>query len=301
MPYVQAGDGTDIYLKDWDGGGRPVILIHGWPLSADSWDAQAIALADAGFRVIAYDRRGFGRSSQPWSGYDYDTLADDLAEVMKATGTDRDASLVGFSMGGGEVARYMSRHNGKGVVSAALIGSVVPYLLKTDDNPNGVPQEQLDQIGEQVTQDRAAFFRHSFFKQFFGVGLISHPVSDEVIHWAWNIAMQASLRSTLECAKAFGTTDFRGDLAAFDVPTLVLHGTGDATVPIDATARQAAAGIRNAQLVEYDGAPHGLFATDGDRLTKDLLTFLGNPNRRSVRLAAESFVARSDAETLEGR
>uniref|UniRef100_UPI0031DCEFC3 alpha/beta fold hydrolase n=1 Tax=Sphingomonas sp. TaxID=28214 RepID=UPI0031DCEFC3 len=142
MPYVKTKDGTDLYLKDWDGGGRPVVLIHGWPLSADSWDPQAIALAEAGFRVIAYDRRGFGRSSQPWSGYDYDTLADDLAEVMQETGADRDASLVGFSMGGGEVARYMSRHGGKGVVSAALIGSVVPYMLRTDDNPDGVPQAQ---------------------------------------------------------------------------------------------------------------------------------------------------------------
>lgn len=262
-------------------------------MSADSWDPQAIALADAGFRVIAYDRRGFGRSSQPWSGYDYDTLADDLAEVMRQTGADRDASLVGFSMGGGEVARYMSRHDGKGVVSAALIGSVVPYMLRTDDNPDGVPQAQLEQIAEQIGQDRMKFFR-----QFFGVGIISHPVSDDVIDWAWTIAMQASLRSTLECAKSFGFTDFRPDLAAFNVPTLVLHGTADATVPIDATGRRAAAGIANAQLVEYDGAPHGLFATESDRLTKDLLTFLESPISGP---RDESFIARPGAETLEAR
>lgn len=300
MPYVKTRDGTDLYLKDWDGGGRPVVLIHGWPLSADSWDPQAIALAQAGFRVIAYDRRGFGRSSQPWSGYDYDTLADDLAEVMQQTGADRDVSLVGFSMGGGEVARYMSRHGGKGVVSAALIGSVVPYMLRTDDNPDGVPQAQLEQIAEQVQKDRAKFFQ-TFFRQFFGVGIISHPVSDEVIDWAWTIAMQASLRSTLECAKAFGFTDFRPDLPAFNVPTLVLHGTADATVPIDATGRRAAAGIANAQLVEYDGAPHGLFATESDRLTRDLLTFLESPTSGATGTRDESFIARPDVEPLEPR
>jgi non-heme chloroperoxidase len=301
MPYVKTKDGTDIYVKDWDGGGRPVVLIHGWPLSADSWDPQAMALAEAGFRVIAYDRRGFGRSSQPWAGYDYDTFSDDLAAVLEAAGATSDVSLVGFSMGGGEVARYMSRHGGKGVVSAALISSVVPYMPRTDDNPDGVPQDQLDKIGESIKADRAAFFRNTFFKQFFGVGLISHPVSDEVIHWAWNIAMQASLRSTLEAAKAFGSTDFRPDLAAFDVPTLILHGTADATVPIDATGRAAAAGIRNAQLVEYDGAPHGLFATESDRLTRDLLTFLGSPARRAGGQPDESFIARPDADALETR
>lgn len=300
MPYVKTKDGTDIYVKDWDGGGRPVILIHGWPLSADSWDPQGIALAEAGFRVIAYDRRGFGRSSQPWSGYDYDTFSDDLAQVIEVTGATSDVSLVGFSMGGGEIARYMSRHGGKGVVSAALISSVVPYLPKTDDNPDGAPQDQLAAIAKSVEEDRAAFFRNTFFKQFFGVGLISHPVSDEVIHWAWNIAMQASLRSTLAAAQAFSTTDFRPDLAAFNVPTLVLHGTADATVPIDPTGRAAAAGIANAQLVEYDGAPHGLFATESDRLSKDLLTFLGSP-AKGAGSREESFIARSGADPLQTR
>lgn len=301
MPYVKTQDGTDLYLKDWDGGGRPVILIHGWPLSADSWDPQAIALAQAGFRVIAYDRRGFGRSSQPWGGYDYDSFSDDLAQVMQATGATEDVSLVGFSMGGGEIARYMSRHGGKGVVSAALISSVVPFLPQREDNPDGVPQAQLDAILKSVEEDRAAFFRTTFFKQFYGVGLISHPVSDEVIHASWNVAMQASLRSTIEAAKAFSSTDFRPDLAAFDVPTLVLHGTSDATVPIDPTARAAAAGIRNAQLVEYDGAPHGLFATEGERLTKDLLTFLGSPANESGGERNESFIAQPGADALETR
>lgn len=273
MPYIKTRDGTDLYVKDW-GSGRPVILIHGWPLSVDSWDPQMQALAEAGFRAIAYDRRGFGRSGQPWSGYDYDTLADDLADVMKEAGADGDATIVGFSMGGGEVARYMSRHGGQGVIGAGLISSVVPYMLKTDDNPNGVPQATFDEMAEGMKKDRPAFFR-DFFKSFFGVGYITSPVSDATLDWAWRLAMQAGRKPTLACAEAFATTDFRPDLAAFRVPTLVVHGTSDQTVPIDASGRQAAKGIADAQLVEYDGAPHGLFATEGDRLTNDLLTFLG--------------------------
>ena len=274
MPYVKTRDGTDLYVKDW-GSGKPVILLHGWPLNADSWDEQAMALADAGFRAIAYDRRGFGRSGQPWSGYDYDTLADDLADVMKEAGADQDATIVGFSMGGGEVARYMSRHGGKGVVAAGLISSVVPYMLRTDDNPDGTPQSTFDQIADGIKEDRPKFFRHTFVPQFYGVGYISHPVSDDVVHWSTGLAMQAGLKPTLACAQAFSHTDFRPDLAAFHVPTLIVHGTGDKTVPIDASARAAAAGITNSQLVEYDGAPHGLNVTHGDRLTQDLLTFLG--------------------------
>ncbi|QCB42163.1 alpha/beta hydrolase [Sphingomonas sp. PAMC26645] len=273
MPYVKTRDGTDIYVKDW-GTGRPVILTHGWPLNADSWDAQAMALAHAGFRAIAYDRRGFGRSGQPWTGYNYDTLTDDLADVMEATGANTDATIVGFSMGGGEIARYMSRYDGKGVVAAGLISSVVPYMLKTDDNPDGVPEETLASIGAGIEDDRPAFFK-TFLQQFLGVGFITSPVSDEVVDWVWSLAMQAGLHPTLECAKAFGHTDFRQDLAAFRVPTLVVHGTSDKTVPIDATGRAAAKGIADSQLVEYDGAPHGLTITESDRFTNDLLTFLG--------------------------
>jgi non-heme chloroperoxidase len=273
MPYVKTRDGTDIYVKDW-GTGRPVILTHGWPLNADSWDAQAMALAHAGFRAIAYDRRGFGRSGQPWAGYNYDTLTDDLADVMEATGATSDATIVGFSMGGGEVARYMSRYDGKGVVAAGLISSVVPYMLKTDDNPDGVDEETIANIGAGIEDDRPAFFK-TFLQQFFGVGFITSPVSDEIVDWAWSLAMQAGLHPTLECAKAFSHTDFRGDLAAFRVPTLIVHGTSDKTVPIDPTGRAAAKGIAGSQLVEYDGAPHGLTITESDRFTNDLLTFLG--------------------------
>ena len=271
MTYVTTRDGTKLYMKDW-GAGRPVVLLHGWPLSADSWDDQAMALADAGFRTIAYDRRGFGRSEQPWGGYDYDTLSDDLADVLAATGAT-EASLVGFSMAGGEVARYLSRHGGKGVSQAALISSVVPYMLKTDDNPDGVPPAQFALMTAGMKADRALFFS-GFFKDFYGVGVLKHPVSDAQIENSVDVAMQAGLKPTLACAQAFGTTDFRPDLPAFTVPTLIVHGTADATVPIDATGRAAAKAIPHSHFIEYDGAPHGLFATEKDRLTADLLAFL---------------------------
>jgi len=271
MGHIQTNDGTQLYVKDW-GSGRPVVLLHGWPLSADSWDDVAVPLAEAGHRVIAYDRRGFGRSSQPFAGYDYDTLTDDLAQVLQQSRVS-DAAIVGFSMGGGEVARYMSRHGGKSVRKAALIGSIVPYMLKTADNPDGTEQSAFEGMAQGMKEDRAKFFG-TFFRHFFGVGWVKQPVSDEVIEWARSVAMQASLKATLECAKSFATTDFRPDLASFRVPTLIIHGTGDKTVPIDASARAAAKGIRGSTLIEYDGAPHGLFATDKQRLTQDLLKFL---------------------------
>ncbi len=271
MTYITTRDGTKLYAKDW-GAGRPVILLHGWPLSADSWDDQAMAFADAGFRTIAYDRRGFGRSDQPWGGYNYDTLADDLADVIAATGATN-AALVGFSMAGGEIARYLSRHGGKGVSQAALISSVVPYMLQTEDNPHGVPAPMFAQMTAGMKADRAHFFA-GFFKDFYGVGVIKHPVSNELLENSLDVAMQASLKATLACAEAFGMTDFRPDLAAFTVPTLIIHGTADQTVPIDATGRAAAKAIPHAKFIEYDGAPHGLFATEKDRLTADLLAFL---------------------------
>ena len=278
MGYITTRDDTKLYVKDW-GAGRPVILLHGWPLSADSWDDQAVAIAEAGFRAVAYDRRGFGRSDQPWGGYDYDTLADDLAAVIEQTGAT-DAAIVGFSMGGGEVARYMSRHGGRNVAQAVLVSSVVPYMLQTADNPEGVPQATFDQMAEGMKQDRAHFFA-GFFKDFYGVGMVSQPVSDEVLEWSRNVSMRASLKATLDCAKAFATTDFRPDLAAFSVPTLIIHGTDDKTVPIDATGRAVARGIPQAKLIEYDGAPHGLFATHKERLTGDLLAFLGQSTSRA--------------------
>jgi pimeloyl-ACP methyl ester carboxylesterase len=274
MPYIETRDGTELYVKEW-GDGRPVILTHGWPLNADSWDAQALDLAKAGYRVIAYDRRGFGRSDQPWTGYDYDTLADDLADVLEATDADDDATIIGFSMGGGEVARYMSRHEGEGVIGAGLIASVVPYLLQTDDHANGAPESVFQQMRDGIIADRAKFFRRTFTPAFYGVGYISHPVSDDVLDHSTSLALMAGLHPTLACLDAFAHTDFRPDLPAIDVPTLIIHGTSDQTVPIDISARAAAAGIAQSQLIEYDGAPHGLNVTHAARLSEDLLAFLG--------------------------
>ena len=275
MPMIETRDGTRLYVKSW-GTGRPVVLIHGWPLSGDSWDPVALALAEAGYRAIAYDRRGFGRSDQPWQGYDYDTFADDLADVMQSQGADDNVALVGFSMGGGEIARYMSRHAGKGVSQVALVSSVVPFMLQTDDNPAGVPEATLQQIGDGIRLDRAHYFR-GFFKDFFGAGLLTSPVSSEVLDLAWATAMQAGLHPTLAAAQAFGGTDFRPDLASLTIPTLVIHGTADKTVPIDATGRAVANTLSQATLIEYDGEPHGVFATQTERLTRDLLQFLDGP------------------------
>jgi non-heme chloroperoxidase len=271
MPYVTTSDGVELYVKDW-GAGPAVVLIHGWPLTADSWDDQSLALAEAGHRVIAYDRRGFGRSDQPWHGYDYDRFADDLRDVMTELDVDG-AAIVGFSMGGGEVARYLSRHGTDRVSKAALIGSIVPYLLKTDDHPNGVPQQVFDDSAAGIRDDRAAFFQ-TFFRSFYGIGMLSQPVSNAVVEDAWRQAMMAGLHPTLAAARAFATTDLRPDLAAFTVPTLIVHGTGDDIVPIDITSRAAARAIPHARLIEYDGAPHGLGATNGAELVRDLLAFL---------------------------
>ncbi len=271
MTHIITHDNISLYLKIW-GQGRPVFLIHGWPLSADSWDEVAMALVDAGYQTIAYDRRGFGRSDQPWDGYDYDTLADDLADVMRNCGAS-DATLVGFSMGGGEVVRYMAKHAGLNVRSIALISSVVPYMLQAEDNPLGVPEATFDAMSKAIMKDRARFFA-SFFEDFFGVGVMSHPVSRELLEWTRSVGMHASLKATVDCVTAFGATDFRPDLKSIHVPTLIIHGTTDKTVPIDATGRAAAAAIPSSTLLEYEGAPHGLFATHRDQLVNDLLAFL---------------------------
>ena len=273
MTMITTRDGTQLYVKDWGPKtGRPVIMMHGWPLTSDTWDDFAVVAADAGFRAISYDRRGFGRSEQPWDGYEYDTLADDLADVIEATGA-QDAALFGFSMGGGEVARYMSRHGGKGVSKAALIASVVPYMAQTPDNPDGVPQSVFDEMTAGMKEDRAHFFQ-GFLKSFYGVGVFTGSVSEAVLDWSFQQTMMAGLRPTLACAKAFSSTDFRPDLPSFKVPTLIIHGTGDQTVPIETSGRAAAAAIPGATLIEYDGAPHGLFASNKQQLTDDLMAFL---------------------------
>ena len=272
MPYAKAKDGTMLYHKDW-GEGRPVVLIHGWPLSGDTFDDLGIALAERGFRAIIPDRRGFGRSDQPWNGHDYDTYADDIAAVLEHCGIAEPVSLVGFSMGGGEVARFLTKQGKDRVSAAVLISSIVPYMLQTDDNPNGVPQAIFDQMTDGMKKDRAGFMT-SFAKDFFGQGFIDRPVSQGVLDDFWRQAMMAGQRSTLAAAKAFASTDFRPDLKSFAVPTLVIHGTADKTVPIDATGRVVADQVPGAKLIEYDGSAHGLFATDKERLIEDVCAFL---------------------------
>jgi non-heme chloroperoxidase len=272
MPYAEARDGTKLHVKDM-GSGDPVILIHGWPLTGDMFEYQTLALLEAGYRVITYDRRGFGQSGHPATGYDYDTFADDLAAVIEAVEVDR-VSLVGFSMGGGEIARYLSRHGSAKVVSAVLIGAVVPYLLKTVDNPDGAEQSVFENMKAQIREDRFKFLK-SFAATFYGVGVVSKPVSKELLDWNFILAIMSSPKAMIECVDAFGKTDFRPDMASFNVPTLIIHGTADKTVPIDPSARAAASAISGARLIEYDGEPHGLFATAPDRLNRDLLDFLG--------------------------
>ena len=263
-------DGAALFYKDW-GNGQPVVLIHGWPLSADMWEYQAPQLANQGLRVIAYDRRGFGRSEQTASGYDYDTFADDLAAVLESLDVN-DVMLIGFSMGGGEVARYMSRHGGKRVSKAVLVGAVTPYLLKSEDNPDGVDASVFNDMLEGLEADRPGFLS-TFGKTFFGAGLLNFSVSSDILQWTQFLALQASPAATLACVRAFSETDFRPDLKAFKVPTLIIHGDADQTVPIDVTARKAAKQISGARLLEYSGAPHGLFYTHKDKLTADLLAF----------------------------
>ena len=271
MPYATAKDGTRLFYKDW-GKGRPLVLLHGWPLTGDTFDDVAVALADKGFRSIVPDRRGFGRSDQPWEGYDYDTFTDDVVAILDDAGVKDPVGIVGFSMGGGEVARFQTKYPGRSS-AAVLISSVVPYMLKTDDNPNGVPQATFKEMTAGMKKDRAGFME-TFAKDFFGVGGTANPVSDAVLGDFQRQALMAGQRPTLAAAQAFATTDFRPDLANFKAPTLVIHGTADKTVPIDATGRVAAAKIPGAKLIEYDGAAHGLFASDKDRLIDDLATFL---------------------------
>lgn len=272
MPMIDGRDGTGLYVKSW-GEGPPVVLIHGWPLSADSWDPITHHLAENGFQAIAYDRRGFGRSDQPSEGYDYDTFCDDLAAVIDQVAGGEKVALVGFSMGGGEIARYLSHHGPQSVERVALVSSVVPYMPRTESNPDGVPPEVFAQMTEAMLSDRAQFFR-GFFKDFYGVGWLDRPVSDEVLDRSWQVAMQAGLRPTLAAAQAFATTDFRPDVASFTVPTLIIHGTADKTVPIEATGRELARRVPHAQLIEYHGEAHGVFATQQERLKEDLLAFL---------------------------
>ena len=271
MSAITTKDGTQIYYKSW-GTGRPVVFSHGWPLCADAWESQMAFLATKGYRCIAHDRRGHGRSSQPSNGNDMDTYADDLSELIESLHLN-DVTLVGHSTGGGEVARYIGRHGTRRVSKVVLMGSVTPLRLKTSANPGGTPLETFDATRAGVAADRSQFFR-DLAKRFFGANRPGAKVSQGVQDAFWLQGMQGGLLNELECIKAFSETDFTEDLKKFDVPTLIIHGDDDQIVPIDVTARVSAKLIKSAILKVYPGGPHGLADTHKDQLNADLLAFL---------------------------
>ena len=272
---IRTKDGTELFVKDTGGNGRAVVMTHAWPLNADVWDYQAAALSKAGFRVVTYDRRGFGRSGKPAGGYDFDGFADDLAAVIEQTGV-RDAMLVGYSMGGGEVVRYFSRHNGRNVAKAGLVGAAAYYLLKTENNPIGIDGAVFDGIKQGVQGDRKAYLTGLLTDVFLdSKRTATNPVTSDMIDQTLAMAMQASTAATVACVDAFARTDFRGELPAVKVPTLVLHGTADIPVPL-ALAKATAAGIAQSKLIEYADASHGIVLTERDRVTRDLQAFLAS-------------------------
>jgi non-heme chloroperoxidase len=272
---IKTRDGTELFVKDTGGAGRAVVMTHAWPLNADIWDHQAAQLSKAGFRVVTYDRRGFGRSDKPAGGYDFDTFADDLANVIEQTGV-RDATLVGYSMGGGEVVRYLSRHNGRNVAKAGLVGAAAHYLLKTENNPVGIDGAVFDGIKQGVQGDRKAYLAGLLRDVFLDAKRPStNAVTQEMIDSTLAMAMQASVAATVACVDAFAKTDFRPELAAVKVPTLVLHGTADIPVPF-AIGKATAEGIAQSKLIEYPDASHGIVLTERDRVTRDLQAFIAS-------------------------
>jgi non-heme chloroperoxidase len=271
MATFKTKDGTELYYKDW-GKGRPVTFSHGWPLTSDAWEDQMVFLAERGFRVIAHDRRGHGRSSQPWGGNEMDTYADDLAELLDALDV-REATVIGHSTGGGEVTRYIGKHGTKRVARAVLVSAVPPLMLKTEANPGGLPLEVFDQIRAGVQADRSQYYKE-LSAPFYGANRPGAKVSDGVREAFWRMSMQGSLKAELDCIKAFSETDFTKDLEKFNVPTLILHGDDDQIVPIGAAAMLSSKIVKNAKLKVYPGAPHGMPTTLKDQINADLLAFL---------------------------
>jgi len=271
MNTITTEDGTQIWFKDW-GKGQPVVFSHGWPLCGDAWDDQMLFLAARGYRCIAHDRRGHGRSSQPWSGNDMNTYADDLAQLCDKLDLES-AVHVGHSTGGGEVARYIGRHGSKCVAKAVLIGAVTPGMVKSASNPGGVPMAVFDGLRQQVLADRSQTFRE-FPVAFYGANREGSKVSQGLKDSFWLQGMQAGFSAVYDCIKAFSETDFTKDLEKIDVPTLIIHGDDDQIVPIDACARRAVKMVKGATLKVYPGAPHGLCSTHKDQVNADLLAFI---------------------------
>ena len=278
MSKVTAKDGTEIYYKDW-GTGQPIVFSHGWPLSADAFEDQMYFLASNGYRCIAHDRRGHGRSSQTWSGNDMDTYADDLATLVESLDL-KDAIHVGHSTGGGELTRYIGRHGTKRVSKIVLISAVPPLLQKTEANPNGLPIEAIDQLRASLHADRAQFFR-DFSIPFYGFNRPGVKVSQGLLDSFFSQSMAAGLNAVYDCVKAFAQTDFTEDLKKFDVPTLIMHGDDDQIVPIAITAHVSSKIVKNATLKVYAGLPHGMCSTHKDLINADLLEFIGKAETRS--------------------
>jgi pimeloyl-ACP methyl ester carboxylesterase len=282
MPYINVGQensgNIDLYYED-HGTGKPVVLVHGWPLSGRSWEKQVPALLDAGYRVITYDRRGFGDSSKPTSGYDYDTFAQDLQKLVTKLEL-REVSLVGFSMGGGEVARYLGTYGTDRVSKAVFISSIPPFLLKTSDNPDGVDGSVFDGIKKAIVDDRPAFLSQ-FLSSFYNVDTLGGTlISDQAVQFSWNIAAGASPKGTLDCVSAW-LIDFRNDLKGIEIPTLVIHGDADRILPISATGKRTAEFVKGSKLVVVEGGPHGVTWTHAGKVNHELLDFLGQGARSS--------------------
>ena len=273
MPYItkDIDKNYSIYYEDF-GQGQPIILIHGWPLSGKSWELQVSALLNAGYRVITYDRRGFGKSQPSLGGYDYNSLTDDLLEIITQLDL-QNVVLVGFSMGGGEVVRFLTNHGSENIDKVALISSIIPLVKQKQDNPNGVPESDLNQILENLKKDRVTFLE-SFHKNFYNYGLLSQSVSQAQLNYDWSIASQASPIATIKCAESWANTDFRPELKNVTVPTLIVHGDDDKIVPIATAGELAAKGIANNQYYVIASAPHGLNVTHADELNQILINFL---------------------------